>query len=123
MSTSLTLNMVEQDFSQWRKNRNNRTDPIPEELWHKVATIRSKYKNSEICSRLRLSGTQFKAKAVEESQLSSPNTTTFVTAVPSVPAVLPSIVTLSLSSKNRKLELSVDLAKLDCVLPHLAELL
>jgi hypothetical protein len=134
MQQLLTLDIIEQDFINWRKTRRSRSAPIPEELWNKVVAVSGQYKSSKICKRLKLSGAQFKNRITGHLQLPSPESMAFVTATPpvstssttpisTVPTPTISPVTLSLSRSKRKLELSVALADLNCVLPQMAKLL
>ena len=64
MQTTLTLDAVEQEFANWRNTRRCQTEPISQELWDQVKIISKYCKSGTIYSRLKLSGSQVKAKLI-----------------------------------------------------------
>lgn len=116
MDQLLTLDTIEQDFSQWRQRRKSRTEPIPQALWDKITSIKDYYKHSEICKRLNLSGSQFKDRT-------QPNTTKVLDFVTVMQEPQDQTATLSLKSQTRTLEIAIPIAHLGDVLPKIGQLL
>jgi hypothetical protein len=59
MNQTLTLEVVQKDFQQWRQNRKKRCS-IPDELWQKVFPLLNRYPISKICSALSLNSAQIR---------------------------------------------------------------
>ncbi len=119
---NLTLETVEKSFIHWRNIRRSRSEQIPQTLWAMVSNIAADYKHSEICTRLRLSGSQFKDRAIKSKpHVGQPH---FVVATqPAESKNIATPVTLSLKGYTRTLSLSVSMADLGVVLPHFGALL
>ena len=63
MANSSALDNVSHLFHQWRSGKKHR-DPIPSQLWDKVAAISSQHSISELCKRLRISYSQYREHVV-----------------------------------------------------------
>lgn len=127
---SLTLEIVEEDFKQWRSARKSKSESIPLSLWARAVALYPKYKRSSICKKLCLSGSQLKlhleraghvftqrggfALATHHQEVASKAKPIHVENKP---------VDIYLQGKNRELKLSVDVRALSEVLPHLDSLL
>lgn len=59
----LTLEEVEQEFSNWRYNRSG-NESIPNYLWEQVKILLTTYRRGEIMRRLKLTTQQFKDKGL-----------------------------------------------------------
>ena len=58
----ITLESAEEAFHLWRAQRSSRVESIPENLWAMALQLHPQHKRSEICKRLRLSGSQLKQR-------------------------------------------------------------
>ena len=56
----MTLEDLQLEFNQWRKNKSSRGRSIPDQLWGKVFKLSDTYSSSAICKALSISGLQFK---------------------------------------------------------------
>lgn len=115
-----TLDRVEEAFSHWRQSRRNQRETIPQELWDRVFELHKYYSQAEICRRLRLCGGQFKQKMTE--MLLASQQGDFVVAQNPAPHK-ESLMTLSLSSSERTLSVSVGIHDIGHILPHFGALL
>jgi surfactin synthase thioesterase subunit len=61
----MTLDKVCKVFEDWRANRSNRREPIPEQLWMMVRELLPHHHRSKICAALHLSGGQFKQHCLD----------------------------------------------------------
>lgn len=120
----LTLASVEEAFQQWRSERYSRSEPISEALWSMALGLYPKYKRSEICHHLRLSGAQFKRRLENGSDTSAKHG--FVVAsgdeVKSRPE-LNAEIQLILQGQARSMTLCFDVHALGQVLAHVGALL
>lgn len=127
MQMQLTLENVAANFLQWRKNRKNRAEPIPANLWSQVKMLLPYYKCSMIARRLGISGSQIKklqATPVRSSESDEALCAShFVTATfpaPQKEAKARGMLALSISgSNNRRMTLTLDSASLQQLLPCL----
>jgi hypothetical protein len=121
---SLTLELVEVAFCEWRAQRSNRLESIPENLWSMALGLYPQYKRSKICHRLRLSGSQFKRRL--EGEVGSLVESGFVLASrdksKAKPELIPE-VRLTIQGKERALTLCVAVHALGHILPQLGMLL
>lgn len=121
-----TLESVEEAFREWRKNRRNSVEPIPENLWAMATGLYPQYKRSTLCQKLRLGGSQLKQRI--DGGVSRLTDSGFVLAsrdeIGSNLKPMPiSAVQLTIQGQARSLTLCVDVTSLNQVLPHLGVLL
>ena len=123
----LTLESAEEAFRQWRDQRSNRVESIPEMLWSMALGLYPQYKRSKICRILRLSGGQFKERldAGPHPFLSTgfvlASNKEVVKATP-IPSPSPEIQ-LTLQGQARSMILCFDVHALGQVLAHVGALL
>ena len=60
---TLTIEEVEQAFTDWRTNKNG-NPPIPEDLWDQVKILLSTHRRGEVLRRLRLTTQQARDKGI-----------------------------------------------------------
>lgn len=119
---SLTLELVEAAFYEWREQRNSRRESIPENLWAMAVGLYPQYKRSKICHRLRLSGSQFKRRLEVEALPASGFVLASSDEIKTTPKLIPK-VQLTIQGKERVLTLCVEAHALDHILPQLGMLL
>ena len=59
-ATKRTMAEVASHFEEWRREKKNRRERIPERLWAEAIDLLSDYPISEVAKQLRLSGTDLK---------------------------------------------------------------
>lgn len=120
----VTMELAKESFFQWRSNRNNQAEPIPEELWGMALKLYPKYKRSTICEQLHLSGSGFKRRL--EEGLPSFSDKGFVLASKSEVKKMPKQgqeIQLTIQGKERALTIYVEADELSMVIPCLGALL
>ncbi len=121
---SITIELVEAAFKEWRDKRISRSEPIPKNLWAMAIGLYPTYKRSKICHRLGLSGSQFKKHCVGDAN-PLPECG-FVVASRDEYKSTPELtceVRLTLQGKERVLTVCVELQALSHILPQLGLLL
>ncbi len=121
---SVTLELVEEAFRQWRTQRSSLAEPIPENLWGMALRLYPHDKSSKICHRLRLNAGQFKRRlkggeiqdAVQGFVLASNDDI-------NVLAHQNQAIQLTIQGKERALTFCVEVHLLSQVLPQLSALL
>ncbi len=74
MVNNISLESVAALYEQWRQNKQARSEKVPSKLKQLTATLCTRYKKSEICSKLNLNGTWFLENiASQASSLSQQN--------------------------------------------------
>lgn len=87
----LTLEEVEQGFSNWRYNRSG-NESIPNDLWEQVKILLTTYRRGEIMRRLKLTTQQFKNKGlIPIKQSEALEMTHSFIQIPSLPPTIGSI--------------------------------
>lgn len=87
----LTLEEVEQEFSNWRYNRSG-NESIPNYLWEQVKILLTTYRRGELMQRLKLTTQQFKDKGLLSiKQDEDPEITHSFIQIPSLPSTVDSI--------------------------------
>lgn len=121
---SVTLELAEEAFCQWRIQRSSRAEPIPENLWAIALRLYPHYKRSKICHRLRLSGSQFKQR-LEDSYPTFADQGFVLASKDEVKATFNQNkkIQLTIQGKERALTLCVDVHALSQILPHIGALL
>ncbi|HAT7074308.1 TPA: hypothetical protein ACGAEL_003204 [Legionella pneumophila] len=120
----VTMELAKESFSQWRSNRNNQAEPIPEKLWGMALGLYPKYKRSTICEQLHLSGSGFKRRL--EEGLPAFSDKGFVLASKSGVKKMPKQgkeIQLTIQGKERALTIHVEAGELSKVIPHIGALL
>jgi hypothetical protein len=120
----ITLELIEGSFREWRAKRNSPVEPIPENLWAMALRLHPQHKRSEICKRLRLSGSQLKQR-LEGSAYPSAEHGFVLASNDEVKADALSMpdVQLTIQGKERVLTLHVGMHVLGQIIPHLSVLL
>jgi len=54
LTTTPTLQAVQNQFVQWRNQKQHGREAIPEELWESVISLSSQYSRSQLCKALGL---------------------------------------------------------------------
>ena len=120
----LTLESVEKAFCEWRAQRSSRAELIPKNLWCMALKLYPQHKRTIICSRLRLSGGQFKRHLEDVNNTSFDDD--FVLASRDFVkenSNSSSEIQLTVQGRDRTLMLSVNLHSLELILPHIGALL
>jgi len=121
----VTMELAKESFSQWRSNRTNQAEPIPDELWGMALSLYPKYKRSTICEQLHLSGSGFKRRL--EEGLPAFSDKGFVLASKSEVKKFPKQgqqeIQLTIQGKERSLTIHVEADMLNTVIPHVGALL
>ena len=120
----VTMELAKESFSQWRNNRTNQAEPIPEELWGMALGLYPKYKRSTICVQLHISGSGFKRRL--EEGLPAFYDKGFVLASNSEVKKMPKQsqeIQLTIQGKERALTIHIEADALSKVLPHVGALL
>lgn len=120
----VTMELAKESFSQWRNNRTNQAEPIPEELWGMALGLYPKYKRSTIFEQLHLSGSGFKRRL--EEGLPAFYDKGFVLASNSEVKKMPKQsqeIQLTIQGKERALTIHIEADALSKVLPHVGALL
>ena len=128
LEKSLSLEQVEQEFMNWRQNRRNSREAIPQDLWEKAAQLYPAYPTSMICQRLKLSGGELKQHMLKPENQNDLAQNPFVIAqMPAVQAELPAVpeafAEFTLKTPNRALSIKIPCDYLGQVFPHMAGLL
>lgn len=123
---NINLDSVKRAFQQWRSQRHNSAEPIPDMLWDMAISLFPKHKRSSICQQLGLSGGQFK-KRLEQSESKSAIKTGFVLATTNannnrIPPSASSDVQISISG-NRTLIISAGVHDICHMMPYIGNLL
>ena len=120
----VTLELAKESFSQWRSNRTNQAEPIPDELWGMALSLYPKYKRSTICEQLHLSGSGFKRRL--EEGLPAFSDKGFVLAYKSEVKKVHKQgqeIQLTIQGKERSLTIHVEADMLNTAIPHIGALL
>lgn len=65
----MTIDQLRFEFEQWRSNKTNSTDQIPQDLWEKVFFLESQgHAISSLCHLLGISGKQISAQRLRLKQ-------------------------------------------------------
>lgn len=118
------LDAIKRKFKQWRSQRHNSAEPIPEKLWSMAISLYPKYKRSNICQQLGLSGGQLK-KHLEQVEKNNSTKTGFVLATANSKEVItsaPSNVQISISG-TRTVTISVGVHDACHIIPYIGSLL
>jgi hypothetical protein len=121
---SLTIELVEAAFCEWRGKRGSRAESIPKNLWAMAVELYPKYKRSKICHRLGLSGSQFKRRL--EGEVNPLTESGFALAYRDEIKANPELITevrLTIQGKERALTVCVEVHALGHILPQLGMLL
>jgi hypothetical protein len=124
MMSEETLESVFLSFQQWRSQRTNRAERIPERLWAMAMRLYPQHKISQICQQLGLSGSQLKQR-IEKSTGDLSNCG-FVLASTDADVLSPQPTTevvLGIEGQRRTLTLEVNIDALSKVLPYVEALL
>ena len=120
----VTLDSVLLSFEEWRLQKSNQREAIPEPLWAQAESLYPQHKISEICRRLGLSCSQLKKRLDKTSR--EQKDSGFVLATAQIERSHPSQsseVLLRIEGKRRDLTITVGLNTLSHILPHLEDLL
>jgi hypothetical protein len=120
----ITIESTEAAFNEWRVQRSNGSESIPEALWTMALGLYPQHKRSKICRQLHLSGGQFKRRIEDKDPAHSD--TGFVLASRNMvneQEISHSEVQLILQGKERSLRLCVGVDALGQVLAHVSALL
>lgn len=120
----VSMELAKESFIQWRSNRTNQGEPIPDELWDMALGLYPKYKRSTICEQLQLSGSGFKRRL--EEGLPACSDKGFVLASKSEVKKIPKQgqeIQLTIQGKQRSLTIHVEADELSTVIPHISGLL
>ncbi|MEY3497809.1 MAG: hypothetical protein RLZZ325_816 [Pseudomonadota bacterium] len=120
----VTMELAKESFIQWRNNRTNQAEPIPDELWDMALGLYPKYKRSTICEQLHLSGSGFKRRL--EEGLPTFSDKGFVLASKSEVKKFPKQgqeIKFTIQGKERSLTIHVEVDTLSTVIPHIGALL
>jgi hypothetical protein len=112
----MTLENLQLEFSEWRKNKKSRAEPIPDNLWDNVFKLTDKYSTTLICKKLSISGTQFnqnKKRLYKEE--SKPK---FVEL-----ALNQESYTLQVQTKDKTLSLNISPNQLETIIPLIMQTL
>ena len=121
---SISIETAEALFHQWRAQRSNRRELIPEHLWSIALRLYPQHMRSKICRRLGLSGGQFKQRLDGFRRVFAD--TGFVLASDDEPKATPKVhpeVQLLIQGKERSLTFSLGADALLQILPHIGALL
>jgi hypothetical protein len=121
---SVTLESVEAAFCDWRAQRKNRSERIPEHLWAMALKLYPTHKQSTICQRLRMSSGQFKPR-LESLKQSSADRGFVLASREEVKIKFPpsTDVQLTIQGKERAMTLCANVDALPLILPHIVALL
>jgi len=78
MTTTPTLQAVQNQFTQWRNQKEHRREAIPDELWNSVISLSSQYGRSQLCKTLGLNSSVLKSKLDNCHPISNPDSNHFV---------------------------------------------
>lgn len=120
----VTLDSVLLSFEEWRLQKSNQREAIPEPLWVQAESLYPQHEISEICRRLGLSYSQFKKRLDKAS--SEHKDRGFVLATAQIQPSHPthsSEVLLRIKGQRRELTITVRSNALSHILPHLESLL
>lgn len=121
---SMTLESAEAAFCEWRTKRGSLSDRIPENLWAMALGLYPQYKRSQICERLRLSGSQFKQRLEGDGHRVTDKGFVLASRDSVTSNLVPSHeVQLTIQGKERTLTLCVGLHALGQIVPHISVLL
>ena len=121
---SVALELVEEAFCKWRAERSNRAESIPENLWALATGLYPQYKQSTICHRLHLSGSQFKRRLEGGYPQCADNGFVLASRDVGEANLRPSSeVQLTIQGKERTLTLCVGADIFGQILPHIGALL
>jgi hypothetical protein len=117
-----TLESVALAFEEWRNQRKNQIEHIPERLWAMAIRLYPQHKRTHICRRLGLCGGDFKQRidGIGGSKGGFVLATTTVEASHAKPNAE---VVLGIQGQQRTLTLKVTVDALSQVLPHIEALL
>ena len=62
----LILEEVKEAIDTWRVTKKSKSQPIPNEIWQKIKTLKNNYPKNQIITALRINHSQYKLK-VEDS--------------------------------------------------------
>lgn len=86
MSAKLTLDLVKQNFTEWRSNggRNHR---VPDYLWEQAIALKDNYKKSTILSTLGISTAQYRARLKQHEEHKTSIAAQFIDVTPPSTAI------------------------------------
>jgi hypothetical protein len=127
LEKSLSLEHIEQEFMNWRQERRNSREAIPQDLLDKARQLYPTYKKSVICERLKLSDK--KLKEILDSSLfviaQMPQAPAEIKAeLPTkLPALPEAFAEFRLKTPNRELSIKIPCDYLGQCFSHMAGLL
>ena len=131
LEKSLSLEQVEQEFMNWRKQRRNSREAIPQDLWKKAVQLYPAYKTPVICKRLKLSGGELRQQMLKSDNqndlASNPFVIAQMPAAHELPAELPALpeafAEFTLKTPNRELSIKIPCDYLGQCFAHMGGLL
>ena len=120
----VTLDSVLLSFEEWRLQKSNQREAIPEPLWAQAESLYPQHKIAEICRRLGLSCSQLKKRLDKTSRAQKDSG--FVLTTAQIERSHPSHsseVLLRIEGKRRDLTITVGSNTLSHILPHLESIL
>lgn len=117
--SEVTIEQVKDAFEQWRSERKNRSEAIPEALWSMAVSLYPKFKRSIICQSLGLNGAHLRHHLEKAGHVF--RTEGFVLASAKTENVekVSSELCLTLEGKQRTLTINCELSSLGKVFSQL----
>ena len=78
LTTTPTLQAVQNQFVQWRNQKQHGREAIPEELWESVISLSSQHSRSQLCKALGLNSSALKSRLDNCHPISNQNSNPFV---------------------------------------------
>jgi len=78
ITTTPTLQSLQKQFEQWRKQKQHGREPIPEELWNSVISLSSQYSRGQLCKAFGLNSSILKSKLDNRHPISKQESNHFV---------------------------------------------